>query len=604
MTHVPAPLPLDEAQRFEALHRLNLLDSPPEVLFDDIVALAALSCATPIALVSLIDQERQWFKACIGLDVTETPRDQAFCAHAILRPDALLIVPDTHEDPRFQENPLVMGAPHIRFYAGAPILSPEGQPLGTVCVIDTIPRTLDAAQQAALVRLARQTSTLLRLRQLGIEKSEQAEALSSKVIAALADDNLTHTDFRQTHRIASIGQLTSGVAHDFNNLLQAVSVTFQLLTRKAGQPEDVARLSKTGMDTVTRGAKLVNQLLAFSRNQGGDQAALSVSAHIEGMGEMLSRVIGPEVDLRFDLDTSAAQLTCDSAQLESAILNMVINARDAMRSRGSIVIQTRLLPLAQDAADTADAFVRQYLTLSVKDDGPGMSAQVVNRVFEPFFTTKGDGKGTGLGLAQVYGFAKTAGGSVEAISAPGEGCEIRMTLQVTLDDTDSAAQSISASTPRVQDDAQHKAAHAVAPQPEDKPAIALAASRILLVEDDAVIRASLAELLTHAGYSVLPVASCFAAIPSLPGYAPDVVITDYAMPGFSGAALARLLKDIRPDLPVLFLTGISNLETVKAALPPDAVVLQKPMIPGELRKALDQLLTRKKQGQGVGSAST
>jgi len=331
MTHVPAPLPLDEARRLEALRHLDLLDSSPEALFDDIVALAALSCATPIALVSLIDQERQWFKACIGLDVTETPRDQAFCAHAILRPDALLIVPDTHEDPRFQENPLVLGAPHIRFYAGAPIFSPEGQPLGTVCVIDTIPRTLDAAQQAALIRLARQTSTLMVLRQFGIEKNRQAKALSSKVIAALAEDNLTHTNFRQKQRVASIGQLTSGIAHDFNNLLQAVSVTFQLLTRKAGQPEDVARLSKTGMDTVTRGAKLVNQLLAFSRNQGGDQEALSVSTHIEGMGEMLNRVIGPEVDLSFDLDTSPAQLTCDSAQLESAILNMVINARDAMR---------------------------------------------------------------------------------------------------------------------------------------------------------------------------------------------------------------------------------------------------------------------------------
>ena len=578
MTHVPAPLPPDEARRFEALRRLDLLDSAPEAMFDDIVALAALICSTPIALVSLIDKERQWFKGCIGLDVTETPRDQAFCAHAILHPDALLIVPDTHEDPRFRENPLVVGAPHIRFYAGAPILSPEGQPLGTVCVIDTVARTLDADQQSALLKLARQASTLMVLRRLGIEKDQQAKEMSGKVIAALADDNVTHTNFRQKHRVASIGQLTSGIAHDFNNLLQAVSVTFQLAARKAGQPEAVARLSKTGMDTVTRGAKLVNQLLAFSRNQSGDQEALSVSTHVEGMGEMLSRVIGPEVDLRFDLDTSEAKLSCDSAQLESAVLNMVINARDAMRSRGRIVIQTRLLPLPQDDATHADSFVRQYLTLSVKDDGPGMSEQVVKRVFEPFFTTKGDGKGTGLGLAQVYGFAKAAEGSVVAISAPGEGCEIRMTLRVTLGESDDGPQSTSSTE-----------ATAV-----DRHTRVSSSARILLVEDDGVIRAAFAELLSDAGYDVLPVASCFAAIPSLPGYNPDVVIADYAMPGFSGAALARLLQDIRPDLPVLFLTGMSNLDAVKAALPPEAVVLQKPMVRGELSRAIEQLLAAKK----------
>jgi CheY-like chemotaxis protein len=257
---------------------------------------------------------------------------------------------------------------------------------------------------------------------------------------------------------------------------------------------------------------------------------------------------------------------------------MVINARDAMRSRGRIVIQTRLLPLAQDVANTADAVVRHYLTLSVKDDGPGMTASVVNRIFEPFFTTKGDGKGTGLGLAQVFGFATTAGGSVEAISAPGEGCEIRMTLRVALAQSENGAASALPATRGA----------------EHKPVVKPSSARILLVEDDAVNRASLAELLTDAGYGVLPVASCFAAIPSLPGYAPDVVITDYAMPGFSGAALARLLKDIQPDLPVLFLTGISNLDAVKAALPPEAIVLQKPTIPGELRRAIEQLLSHKK----------
>jgi GAF domain-containing protein len=160
MTHRPAPSPADEEDRVLSLEHLKVLDSAPEQGFEDVVLLATTLCDVPIALVSLVDRERQWFKACIGLDVRETHRDLAFCAHAILEPAEVLVVEDATQDPRFQESALVLGPPHIRFYAGAPIRTDAGHPLGTVCVIDTRPRTLSPSQRQGLQALARQTAAL------------------------------------------------------------------------------------------------------------------------------------------------------------------------------------------------------------------------------------------------------------------------------------------------------------------------------------------------------------------------------------------------------------------------------------------------------------
>lgn len=164
LTAQAAPLPPDEAERLAALQQTSVLDTPFESVYDDLTHLAATLCEVPIALISLVDESRQWFKSSIGLRASETPREQAFCAHAILSPDDLMEVPDASQDPRFAGNPLVTGSPHIRFYAGSPILSEEGLPLGTLCVIDRQPRQLTPMQQASLRALARVTSELLRLR--------------------------------------------------------------------------------------------------------------------------------------------------------------------------------------------------------------------------------------------------------------------------------------------------------------------------------------------------------------------------------------------------------------------------------------------------------
>ncbi len=426
MSHRPAPAPHDEEDRVLSLEHLDILDSVPEQNFDDVVLLATTLCDTPIALVSLVDRERQWFKACVGLDVRETHRDLAFCAHAILEPDDVLVVEDATEDPRFQHSALVLGEPHIRFYAGAPIRTDAGHPLGTVCVIDTKPRTLPAHQRQALQALARQTAALLQLRLLEQQRERRASKLLDKLEQAKARHRKAEESLRHARRVSSLGMLTASIAHDVNNLLQVLSTSLQMAQLRARRPADVERLTQTGLQAVEQGGKLIRQLLANVRQDGPELACVDISERLEAARELLAGTLGDTVTLSFDLSARDVGVMCDEVQLQAVMLNLLSNARDAMQGRGRVLITTHQEQLLGDK-QLSDG---NYLVLSVQDDGPGMSAELAAKVFDPFFTTKQAGKGTGLGLAQAREFANTTGGDVRVLTTPGAGTTMQLYLRI------------------------------------------------------------------------------------------------------------------------------------------------------------------------------
>ena len=562
---VPSPpLPSDEDRRLRALRRLRVLDSLPEQLFDDIVLLASEICGTPIGLISLIDTDRQWFKARVGLDATETPRSFAFCAHAILAPDDVMNVPDAALDPRFAANPLVTGDPNIRFYAGAPVVTPEGEALGTVCVIDTVPRELTSAQRAALQALARQTAALLQAREMTLEREEANQDLLQKITQALTDDDDVHAGFRQRRRLATVGQLTGGIAHDFNNVLQTITGSLQLIERRAEDTERVRRWAEGGLTAARHGAELTSQLLRFSRNHLPDARPVSVPGLVDGMREMLKRALGPEMQLEITLEDADTLTLGDATQLEAAVLNMAINARDAMQGRGRLRIAAqRRTSLNDGSLPDGD-----YLALTVADDGPGMTPEVVQRAFEPFFTTKAADKGTGLGLAQVFGYALRAGGTARIASTPGAGTAITLWLK-TIDEPVAELQAPcapEASTPATTD------------------------AHVLLVDDDDRLRETLAELLSDCGYRVTRACSGAAALEAACRAMPDVALIDCAMAGMNGATLAAQLRALNAALPMIFVTGHADVAALRPTLGNGAVVLRKPVTLSELSTEIDRLL--------------
>lgn len=251
-----APFPPHETARLAALQAQQLLDSLPEQMFDDIVKVASSVCGTPIALISLVDRDRQWFKAKVGLSASETPRDQAFCAHAILEPGRPLVVPDATQDPRFAENPLVTGSPDIRLYAGAPIVSHSGHALGTVCVIDRQPRQLEPAQIEALEALSRQVSNLIEYRRI---TRNSVDSVQLQLLAK--SEKLRDTQVQSERRAQQLQRVVSALQHDLDEPLRAMGDGVQALLDRLGPREPGLRvhaesIAQAASDLKTRVARL------------------------------------------------------------------------------------------------------------------------------------------------------------------------------------------------------------------------------------------------------------------------------------------------------------------------------------------------------------
>ena len=365
---------------------------------------------------------------------------------------------------------------------------------------------------------------------------------------------------RQSQKMEALGQLTGGIAHDFNNLLTVVVGGLDLIARQVTD-ERLKRYATNALTAAERGARLTAQLLAFSRVQRLEVKPTHVAPLIEGMRPMLRNVLGPAIVKKFKLDELLVPVMADPTQLELAVLNLAINARDAMPDGGDLTIATNAISVSNDAElDDGD-----YIELCVNDTGSGMPPEVAARAFEPFFTTKEVGKGTGLGLSMVYGVARQSGGTARIESKPGEGTTIRLYFR--------CAEGV------VESDG-------VAAPVDDRRA---RTASILVVDDDPDVRDFIVASLGDYGYRVREAADGEAGLKAFAEERPDLVILDYAMPGLSGGEVAaRILKVVRGQ-PILFVSGYSESEAIKRAAP-HALMLAKPFRPDALDAAVREAL--------------
>jgi signal transduction histidine kinase/CheY-like chemotaxis protein len=361
----------------------------------------------------------------------------------------------------------------------------------------------------------------------------------------------------QAQKLEAIGRLTGGVAHDFNNLLMAISGNLELLGRRISDPK-LARYVGQAMQATERGAKLTAQLLAFSRRQRLEPKPIDVNGAVSAAAELLSSTIGADVEVVTELSGDVWPALADATQLELVIVNLSINARHAMPGGGTVTIRTanieRLRPPAQPEGPPPGRFV----AITVTDTGQGMTPEVLEHAFEPFFTTKPVGEGAGLGLSQVLGLAKQLGGGVELATRPGEGCSVAVFL------------------PRAEAPAPRAAEAAGADAVRSFEGLA-----VLLVDDDGDVRAVTCAMLADMGCAVAEAATGLEAIGLAKTIAQaDLALLDFAMPGMNGGETALRLREIRPDLPIVVMSGFADAEALAAVW--SGPLLQKPFTSAQL----------------------
>ena len=445
------PVPENEVERLSSLQRYEVLDSLPEQDYDNLTTIAAQICEAPIALVSLVDHDRQWFKSRYGIDATETPRSQAFCSHAILQPEEVMVVPDASEDVRFAENPLVTEIPNIRFYAGAPLVTSDGFALGTLCVIDQVPRQLSETQVKALQALSRQVIALLELRyqanqlqkEIKLRKAatDFAAAKNTELKATIEQLHQAQATLVQSEKMSALGQLVAGITHEINNPISFISgnlehckgniisllnlVKLYQETYPEASPQlieaeeaidleylyqDLPKLLNSMENGAVRIRDIVKSLRTFSRLDEVGKKSVDIHENLDAIILLLQNQIQGSIDspgLKIIKNYSAFPfLECYPGLLNQALINIFNNALDSVKQKflqnnsqkniagelGTITITTTPITKAGKAA----------IEIRIKDNGLGIPPATQQRIFDPFFTTKVVGKGTGMGLAISY----------------------------------------------------------------------------------------------------------------------------------------------------------------------------------------------------------
>ena len=442
--------------------------------------------------------------------------------------------------------------------------------------------THQRAAEAALREHAADLAREIRHRERAEDQLRQLnETLESRVIEEIGTRREAEAKLAQAQKMEMIGKLTGGVAHDFNNLLQVVSGNLQLLAKDIAGNANAERRVANAMAGISRGAKLASQLLAFGRRQQLEPKVVNATRFVKGMDDMLRRAIGEAIEIETVFNGGLWNTFIDPGQIENALLNLAINARDAMNGAGKLTIELANAHLDDDYARTHDEVVPgQYVMLAVSDTGSGMPPEIVEKVFEPFFSTKGEGKGSGLGLSMVYGFVKQSGGHIKIYSEVGHGTTIKLYL------------------PRAMEAEDVEVAVETGP-------VTGGTETVLVVEDDDEVRATVVEMLSDLGYRVLKAVDAQNALAVIEsGMAIDLLFTDVVMPGnLKSPELARKARQRLPDIAVLFTSGYTENSIVHGGrLDAGVELLSKPYTREALARKLRHVLANEAQRRTASEA--
>ena len=439
------------------------------------------------------------------------------------------------------------------------------RPLNAVTLMSAIGSALRARRRQYEVKehLLDRESFAAQLEGQVRERTRQLEQANEQLRQQIAERRQVEAALQQAQKMEVIGQMTGGVAHDFNNLLTAVLGNLELATRR-GKDENIQRYLDGATQAARRGAKITSQLLAFSRTQRLKTEPIDLNAIVTAMGDLLFRTIGATIRVETIFERRLWQATADSSQIESVILNLAVNARDAMPDGGRLTIATANVPQGAKSKPTELA-AGDYVSVSVSDTGTGMTDEVVRKAFEPFFTTKPVGSGTGLGLSQVYGIAKQTGGTVSIDTKVGRGTTVTVYLPRTI------------------------ALPVVRPS-DDFRTVPLRAheATILVVDDDRDVRRLAVSCLESLGYEVLAADGGHAALDVATSNAKiDMVLIDIAMPEITGVEAMEAILKKRPAVPFLYMTGYVGLTKLDQS---EQRVLKKPFTIAELAAKVEELL--------------
>jgi signal transduction histidine kinase/ActR/RegA family two-component response regulator len=423
-------------------------------------------------------------------------------------------------------------------------------------------------QYAARERLEELKRTRIELERLNgeledriLRRTKELASANDRLMKEINERERAQAALTQVQKMEAIGRLTGGIAHDFNNLLHVVNMNLELVSLYAKE-EKVKPVVDRAKSAARRGARLTNQLLSFARSQSLMPKVTRVNQLLLGMKDLLEISVGSGVEVEMDLCEEDATVVLDPSQLEMAVLNLAVNSKDAMPEGGKLRISTGTRFIDQDG-DVPDG---DYVLLCVKDSGSGIPANVLPKVFDPFFTTKPVGSGTGLGLSQVYGFARQSGGIARIHSVEGEGTTVEMLF------------------PQADEEAEDEAAV----RESAVPALA-GACHILVVEDDPDVRRVIVECLSLIGYKVTEAANGSEALTQLRAIKPDLLVVDYAMPDMTGAEVISEARKMIGDVPVILATGYADMAAVER-LAGKPRLLRKPFDIAQLGDAVSAML--------------